>query len=93
VREVGKALGLSLAELDRLAKVSQGGSAKTIREEMGQLADYRDKLNAPLRRDLADLVEQIAGFPRHLYPAPPSAARPCVALRNADGPRDKSQVQ
>ncbi|MDR7540477.1 MAG: DNA polymerase III subunit alpha, partial [Armatimonadota bacterium] len=66
VREVGKVLGLPPAELDRLAKVSEGGSAKTIREEMGRLAHYRDKLDAPLWRHLADLVEQIAGFPRHV---------------------------
>ncbi|MDI6857237.1 MAG: DNA polymerase III subunit alpha [Dehalococcoidia bacterium] len=66
VREVGKALGLPPAELDRLAKVSQGGSAKTIREEMHRLAHYRDKVGAPLWRHLADLVEQIAGFPRHV---------------------------
>ncbi|MDP2856553.1 MAG: IS21 family transposase, partial [Bacillota bacterium] len=38
VREVGKALGLPPAELDRLAKVSDGGSAKGIREEMARLA-------------------------------------------------------
>ncbi|MCH8919889.1 MAG: error-prone DNA polymerase [Chloroflexi bacterium] len=67
VREVGKALGLPPAELDRLAKVSESyGSAKSIREEMGRLAHYRDKLSAPLWRHLADLVEQIASFPRHI---------------------------
>ena len=66
VREVGKALGLPPAELDRLARVSEGGSARTIREEMGRLARYKDKLDAPLWRHLADLVEQIAGFPRHV---------------------------
>ncbi len=67
VRDVGKALGLPPAELDRLAKVSEGyGSAKTIREEMGRLAHYRDKLGAPLWGHLADMVEQIAGFPRHV---------------------------
>ncbi|MCZ6789329.1 MAG: DNA polymerase III subunit alpha, partial [Chloroflexi bacterium] len=67
VREVGKALGLPPAELDRLAKVSESyGSARSIREEMGRLAHYRDKLSAPLWRHLADLVEQIASFPRHI---------------------------
>ncbi len=68
VREVGKALGLPPAELDRLAKISEGfyGSAKAVREEMGRLPHYRDKLGAPLWRHLADLAEQIAGFPRHV---------------------------
>ncbi len=71
VREVGKALGLPPAELDRLAKVSEGGccrgaSGKEIREEMVRLPHYRDKLSTPLWYHLAELVEQIARFPRHI---------------------------
>ncbi len=69
VREVGKALGLPAAELDRLAKVSEGGSAKGVRSEMERLAHYRDKLGASGARGwhhLAGLVEEIAGFPRHI---------------------------
>jgi error-prone DNA polymerase len=67
VREVGKALGLPTAELDRLAKVSEGyGSAKTIREQMLRLPHFHDKLNGRLWRHFADLVEEIAGFPRHI---------------------------
>jgi len=68
VREVGKALGLPPAELDRLAKVSEGyGSAKGIREEMARLAHYRDKLSGSGGwGHFADLVEEIAGFPRHI---------------------------
>jgi error-prone DNA polymerase len=66
IREVGKALGLPPAELDRLAKVSEGGSAKDIRTEMGRLEHYRERLNAPLWRHLVELSEQIAGFPRHI---------------------------
>ena len=68
VREVGKALGLPPAELDRLAKISEGfyGSAKAIREEMGRLDRYRDRLDAPLWGHFADMVEQIARFPRHI---------------------------
>ena len=68
VREVGKALGLPPAELDRLAKISEGfyGSAKAIREEMGRLDRYRDRLDAPLWRHFADMVGEIARFPRHI---------------------------
>jgi error-prone DNA polymerase len=68
VREVGKALGLPPAELDRLAKVSEGyyASAKAVREEMGRLDRYRDRLDAPLWGHFADMVEQIARFPRHI---------------------------
>jgi error-prone DNA polymerase len=66
VREVGKALGLPEAELDRLAKTSEGHSAKHIREEMGRSEHYREKIGAPLWRHLVELSEQIAGFPRHI---------------------------
>jgi error-prone DNA polymerase len=66
VREVGKALGLPAAELDRLAKASEGGSTKDIREEMGRLKHYREKLSASGWQHLAALSEQIAGFPRHI---------------------------
>lgn len=66
VREVGKALGLPAAELDRLAKAGDGHSAKQTREEMGRLEHYRDKLSAPLWSHLVDLAEQVAGFPRHI---------------------------
>jgi error-prone DNA polymerase len=66
IREAGKALGLPPAELDRLAKMSEGGSAKDIRAEMSRLPHYRDKMGAPLWAHLAELSEQIAGFPRHI---------------------------
>ena len=67
VREVGKALGLPPAELDRLAKMSDGyGSAKDIREAMARSPHFREKLGTGGWRHLADLAEQIAGFPRHI---------------------------
>ncbi len=67
VREVGKALGLPPAELDRLAKASDGfGSAKEIREAMARETHYREKLGKGGWQHLAELAEQIAGFPRHI---------------------------
>ena len=67
IHEVGKALGLPSAELDRLAKVSEGGSAKDIRAEMERVEHYRERLSAAGGwRHLAELSEQIAGFPRHI---------------------------
>jgi len=67
IREVGKALGLPPAELDRLAKVSEGGSAKDIRAEMERVEHYRERLSAAGGwQHLAELSEQIAGFPRHI---------------------------
>jgi error-prone DNA polymerase len=66
VREIGKALGLPPAELDRLAKAGDGHSARQTREEMDRLDHYRDKIDAPLWRHLVELAGQIAGFPRHI---------------------------
>lgn len=67
VREVGKALGLPPAELDRLAKMSDGyGSAKDIREAMARSPHFREKMASGGWRHLADLAEQVAGFPRHI---------------------------
>jgi len=67
VREVGKALGLPPAELDRLAKVSEGGSAKDVRGEMERLDHYREKIGASGGWDhLAEMSDQIGGFPRHV---------------------------
>jgi error-prone DNA polymerase len=66
VRDVGKALGLPEAELDRLAKLSEHRSADHLREEMSRYPEFRARLGAPPWRDLVDLAEQIRGFPRHV---------------------------
>ncbi len=66
VRDVGKALGLPEAELDRLAKLSEHRSADRLREEMSRYPEFRGRLDAPLWRDLVDLAEQVRGFPRHV---------------------------
>jgi len=66
VRDVGKALGLPEAELDKLAKRCEGGRARDLAEEMARLPQFRDKVNAPLWRDLVALARQIDGFPRHV---------------------------
>jgi error-prone DNA polymerase len=66
VREVGKALGLPGAEVDRLAKICDGHSARHIREEMRQAEGFRGRLESPAWRMFAEIVEEIAGFPRHI---------------------------
>jgi error-prone DNA polymerase len=66
VRDVGKALGLPEAELDRLAKLSEHRSADHLREEMSRCPEFRARLGAPLWRDLVDLAEQVRDFPRHV---------------------------
>jgi len=66
VREVGKALGLGAAELDRLARMTDGFSAREIRAQMQQAEGFRQKLGSAGWDLFADLVEEIAGFPRHI---------------------------
>ena len=66
VRDVGKALGLPDAELDKLAKRVDGRRARYLAEEMSALPEFRRKLNAPLWRDLVTLAAEIDGLPRHL---------------------------
>ena len=67
IRDLGKVLGLPSAELDRLAKLAEGyGSARDVREEMQRSERFRSLVEAPGWRELIDLAQQLAGFPRHL---------------------------
>ena len=65
-RDVGKALGLPEAELDRFAKLVGYASADQIAEEMNRYPEFKSRVDAPLWRDLVDLARQIKGFPRHI---------------------------
>jgi len=67
VREIGKALDLPLGEIEQLAKLgSSFESAAQVREEMERIPELKDKVDAPLWRDLCALSEQIARLPRHI---------------------------
>jgi error-prone DNA polymerase len=64
IRDVGKALGLSLDRIDRLAK-----SVEHFREEPQLALRCREAgidPEGPLGLQLVDLVGQLIGFPRHL---------------------------
>ncbi|AEG01730.1 error-prone DNA polymerase [Methylomonas methanica] len=64
VRDVGKALGLNPAQLDRLAgNVDRWDGYKLMPEA---LRDCGFDPDSPVIRRLGALVEQIKGFPRHL---------------------------
>ncbi len=84
VREIGKALDLPIGEIEQIAKLASGfGSAAGIREEMERLPGLKDKVDAPLWRDLCDLAEQIAGLPRHISQHPGGmiiSSRPLVEI-------------
>ncbi|MCP5153809.1 MAG: error-prone DNA polymerase [Ectothiorhodospiraceae bacterium] len=64
VRDVGKALGLSLAQVDRLARsMAWWDRGQVLDERLRELGfDPRN----PVMRRLVVLVETLVGFPRHL---------------------------
>jgi error-prone DNA polymerase len=66
VRDVGKALGLPLADLDRIAKLSEPRSADSLAEELTHLPEYAARRNTPPWSYLIELARQLAGFPRHV---------------------------
>lgn len=66
VRDIGKALGLPPADLDKLAKLSEGGGGKHLKETMASIPEFKERIDAPLWRDLIQLVEEASGFPRHI---------------------------
>jgi error-prone DNA polymerase len=83
IRDVGKALGLPYAELERLAKVSEGWNAKRVAEELHLLPDAQRKLMSPRWRAFAELCHEIAGLPRHISQHPGGmviSSRPLVEL-------------
>jgi error-prone DNA polymerase len=83
IRDVGKALGLPFAELERLAKVTDGWHAQRVAEELLLLPDAQSKLASPRWRAFADLCGEIAGLPRHISQHPGGmviSSRPLIEL-------------
>ena len=83
IRDVGKALGLPAAELERLARLSEGWNARKVGEELGLLPDAEAKLESPRWRAFRELCGEIAGLPRHLSQHPGGmviSTRPLVEL-------------
>jgi error-prone DNA polymerase len=65
VRDLGKALGLPEAEIDQLSKQSDWGSAKKLRSKMERMPNFKDKVDAPVWRDLIALAAELDGFPKY----------------------------
>jgi error-prone DNA polymerase len=83
IRDVGKALGLPFADLERLAKLSDGWSAARVGEEVLMLPDAAQKLASPRWRAFAELCTEIAGLPRHISQHPGGmviSTRPLVEI-------------
>ena len=83
IRDVGKALGLPQAELERIAKVTDGWSAHRVADEMASLPDAERKLLSRRWRAFQFLTGEIAGLPRHVSQHPGGmviSTRPLVEL-------------
>ena len=65
VRDLGKALGLPEAEIDRLARQADWGSAKKLGKKMERMPNFKDKIDAPVWRDLIQLAAELDGFPKY----------------------------
>jgi error-prone DNA polymerase len=83
IRDVGKALGLPAAELERLARISEGWNASRVGEEMALVPGAEERLSSPRWRAFRALCSEIAGLPRHLSQHPGGmviSSRPLVEL-------------
>ena len=70
IRDLGKALGLPVEDIDKLSKRVDTRHADGIRSEMLLLPDFRHKVDAPGWRDLIELAPQLGGFPKYLAQHP-----------------------
>ena len=83
IRDVGKALGLPHAELERLARVTDGWHAERVADEVAALPDAERKLLSKRWRAFQFLTREIAGLPRHVSQHPGGmviSSRPLVEL-------------
>ena len=83
IRDVGKALGLPFADLERLARITDGWNAKRVHDELASLPDAETKLSSPRWRAFAELCAEISGLPRHISQHPGGmviSSRPLVEL-------------
>jgi error-prone DNA polymerase len=82
IRDVGMALGLPFAELERLAKLTDGNPYR-VGEELARLPDAETKLASPRWRAFAELCGELGGLPRHISQHPGGmviSTRPLVEL-------------
>src|SRR3989440_1773028 len=82
IRDVGKALGLPYAELERLARSTEG-NPRRVAGEVAALPDAATKLRSPRWRAFCGLCADIGGLPRHASQHPGGmviSSRPLVEL-------------
>ena len=66
LRDVGKALGIPIADLDRISKLSEPRQAGDLGLELARIPEYASRLEAPPWRYLVELAGELSGFPRHV---------------------------
>ncbi len=82
IRDLGKALGLPFAELERLARLTEGNPHR-VADELRALPGAKEKLSSRRWRALGWLCKEIAGLPRHISQHPGGmiiSTRPLVEL-------------
>src|SRR4051812_44053270 len=80
IRDVGKALGLPFAELERLARVTDGWDATRVGEELARVPGEHA---GPRWDAFRELTREIAGLPRHISQHPGGvviSTRPLIDL-------------
>jgi len=83
IRDLGKALGLPEQEIDTLAKKVDHGSARELQDQMASLPGFKDRVEAPVWRDLVELARELDGFPKYLAQHPGGmiiSSRPLIDL-------------
>ncbi|MEX2212060.1 MAG: DNA polymerase III subunit alpha, partial [Gaiellaceae bacterium] len=83
IRDVGKALGLPHADLEQLARLSDGWNARRVGEELRLVPGMAEKADSPRWRAFAEATYEIAGLPRHSSQHPGGmviSSRPLVDL-------------
>jgi error-prone DNA polymerase len=80
IRDVGKALGLPFAQLERIARVTDGWDATRVAEELAAVPGAHD---GPRWAAFCDLTSEIARLPRHISQHPGGmviSTRPLIDL-------------
>jgi len=65
VRELGKALGLPVGDIEKLSKLADPGE-EGLAGELERLADFRGRADAAPWRVFAELAGELRGLPRHI---------------------------
>jgi error-prone DNA polymerase len=82
IRDVGMALGLPHAELERLARLTEG-NPRRVADEVASLPDAETKLRSARWRAFCELCREIGGLPRYASQHPGGmviSTRPLVEL-------------